>query len=156
MKNTLLPLLFLISFAIVNAQETTNFTFNHLALSVKNIDESATFYNEVLGLQEITNKTKIEGIRWFSFGEGKELHLISILKEPYTTNKAIHFALNTSNFEAFIKKLEEKHIVYSDWPGTINKVTMRADGIQQVYFQDPNGYWIEVNSVGENKPKSKK
>ena len=100
-----------------------------------------------LGLQEITNKTKIEGIRWFSFGEGKELHLISILKEPVTINKAVHFTLSTSNFDSFIKRLEEKHITYSDWPGVINKVTMRADGIQQVYFQDPNGYWIEVNSV---------
>lgn len=149
MKKSLLPLLFLFSFAMIQAQETTNFTFNHLALSVKDLDESATFYKEVLGLQEITNKTKIEGIRWFSFGEGKELHLISILKEPVTINKAVHFALSTANFDNFIKKLEAKHIVYSDWPGVTNKVTTRADGIKQVYFQDSNGYWIEVNSVGK-------
>jgi lactoylglutathione lyase len=147
MKKTLLLLLFLLRFGSVPAQETTNFTFNHLALSVKNLDESATFYKDVLGLQEITNKTKIEGIRWFSFGEGKELHLISILKEPVTINKAVHFALSTSNFDNFIKRLEEKHIIYSDWPGVTNKVTMRADGIKQIYFQDANGYWIEVNSV---------
>ncbi|WP_309613317.1 VOC family protein [Flavobacterium sp.] len=144
---TIVLLIVLPFFGMLHAQQTTNFAFNHLALSVKNLDETATFYNEVLGLQEITNKTKIEGIRWFSFGEGKELHLISILKEPVTINKAVHFALSTSNFDNFIKRLEEKHITYSDWPGVINKVTMRADGIQQVYFQDPNGYWIEVNSV---------
>ena len=37
---------------------------------------------------------------------------------------------------------------YSDWIGEIlNKINIRADGIKQVYFQDPNGYWIEVNSV---------
>ncbi|MDB4013267.1 VOC family protein [Cyclobacteriaceae bacterium] len=41
---------------------------------------------------------------------------------------------------------------YSDWMGEIpNKINIRADGIKQVYFQDPNGYWIEVNSVGQKK-----
>lgn len=132
---------------MVKAQNI-NFTFNHIALSVKNLDESATFYKDVLQLQEITNKTKIEGIRWFSLGEGKELHLVSIIKEPVTINKAVHFALTTSNFDDFVKTLEAKKISYSDWTGTPNKITIRADGIKQMYFQDPNSYWIEVNSVG--------
>lgn len=136
-------------FGTLQAQENFSFTFNHLALSVKNLDESATFYSTVLELQEITNKTKMEGIRWFSFGEGKELHLISFLKEPVTINKAVHLALSTSNFEAFVKTLEAKKIPYSDWPGIPNKVNMRADGIKQIFFQDPNGYWIEVNSVNQ-------
>ena len=147
MKKITLLLFFFTFCGMVNAQNP-NFTFNHIALSVKNHDESATFYKEVLGLQEITNKTKMEGIRWFSFGQGKELHLISFVKEPVVINKAVHLALSTSNFEAFIKTLETKNIPYSDWPGTPNKINLRADGIKQIFFQDPNGYWIEVNSVG--------
>ena len=123
---------------------------HHLALSVKDIDRSAEFYTKVLNLKEITNRTKIDGIRWFSLGEDKELHLVSILKENVTINKAVHFALTTSDFDSFVKRLDKLNITYSDWPGTPHKINVRADGIQQVYFQDPDGYWIEVNSVGQN------
>ena len=136
---------------IAKAQDTSslNFTFNHLALSVKDTDRSEDFYRNVLNLTEITNRTKMEGIRWLSLGEGKELHLISIVKEDVIINKAVHLALTTSNFDNFVKTLERENIIYSDWPGTLNKVNIRADGIKQIFFQDPNGYWIEVNSVGQ-------
>ena len=126
-----------------------NVTFNHLALSVKDVNQSAEFYTTVLGLAEITNKTKMEGIRWFSLGEGKELHLISLIKDTVVINKAVHLALTTTNFDTLLKTLIENKIAYSDWPGTPNKVNIRADGIKQVFFQDPDGYWVEVNSVGE-------
>jgi lactoylglutathione lyase len=100
MKKTTLLLLAILCTTLVQAQENPNFTFNHIALSVKSLEESAAFYKDVMQLQEITNKTKIEGIRWFALGEGKELHLVSILKEPVTINKAVHFALTTSNFDS--------------------------------------------------------
>lgn len=131
------------------AQDSISFTltFNHVALSVLDADSSAHFYKNVLNLQEITNRTEIKGIRWFSLGEGKELHLVSILKEKVIINKAVHFALATPNFDALIKNLEKMNIPYSDWPGVPNKITMRADGVKQVYFQDRDGYWIEVNSA---------
>lgn len=134
---------------IAQDKQQSLFTFDHLALSVTDVDRSATFYKDVLLLQEITNKTKITGIRWFSMGEGRELHLISIIKEPITLNKAIHLALKTSHFEDFITRLDQMKIPYSDWPGLPQKVNIRTDGIKQVFFQDPDGFWIEVNSVLE-------
>ena len=151
MRKISLLLIALSFIAFVQGQDTTsfNFTFNHLALSVKNVDRSADFYKNVLSLKEITNRTKMEGIRWLSLGEGKELHLISIVKDNVTINKAVHLALTTSNFDNFVKTLERAKIIYSDWPGTLNKINIRADGIKQIYFQDPDGYWIEVNSVGQ-------
>ena len=51
------------------------------AISVTDLERSCTFYKEVLKLEEITNKTKVEGIRWFTTGNGIELHLISTIKE---------------------------------------------------------------------------
>jgi catechol 2,3-dioxygenase-like lactoylglutathione lyase family enzyme len=149
MKKSIIIFLALILFTFLQAQETIAFKFNHIALSVKDVNQSATFYKNVLQLQEITNRTKTDGIRWFSLGDNKELHLVSVVKEPVVINKAVHFALNTANFDAFINKLDAMKIDFSDWPGTRNRITIRADGIKQIYFQDPDGYWIEVNSVSE-------
>jgi len=136
---------------LVKGQDTTSFnlTFNHLALSVTDLDRSVHFYKNVLNLKEISNRTKMDGIRWFSLEEDKELHLISVVKEKVTLNKAVHLALTTPDFDNFVKKLEKEKISYSDWPGTPGKINIRPDGIKQVFFQDPDGYWIEVNSVGQ-------
>ena len=126
-----------------------NFTFNHQAISVKDVNRSADFYGRILKLREITNRSKFEGVRWFSIGEGKELHLISIVKEDVSLNKAIHLAFTTPDFDAVVAMLEKINIAYSDWPGTPGKVNIRADGMKQVFFQDPDGNWLEVNSVAQ-------
>ena len=125
------------------------FTLNHLAISVEDVDVSAQFYQDVFGFNEITNRSAFEGVRWFSLGEGKELHLISILDGEVTINKAVHLAFTTAEFSAFVKTIEAHSINYSDWPGTPDKINIRADGIRQIFFQDPDGYWIEVNSAGQ-------
>ena len=139
-----------ISFApLLQAQDSALFKFsvNHLAISVKDLDRSADFYSKVLNLPEITNRSKIEGIRWFVLGDGRELHLISVIKENITINKALHLGLSTASFDDFVKRIAALKIPYSDWPGKPNTVFIRADGIKQIFFQDPDGYWIEVNSV---------
>ncbi|QEC67086.1 DUF4440 domain-containing protein [Panacibacter ginsenosidivorans] len=148
MKKIALILAVLISTTLVKAQDSIrfDFSFNHMALSVKDLGRSATFYMNLFQLKEITNRSKIEGIRWLSLGEGKELHLISIIKENVTANKALHLALTTQNFDAFLKRLQTMNIAYSNWPGTASAINRRADGVKQVYFQDPDGYWIEVNN----------
>lgn len=50
--------------------------------------------------------------------------------------------------DGLVKRLKELKIAYSDWPGKPNTVTVRADGVKQIYLQDPDGYWIEVNDAG--------
>jgi lactoylglutathione lyase len=149
-KIVLLTVLSLLTLQL-QGQDNISFslTFNHLALSVKDVNRSADFYGNILKFQEITNRSKLEGVRWFSIGDGRELHLISIIKENVSVNKAIHVAFTTPDFDAFVVMLEKMKIAYSDWPGTPNKVNVRADGMKQVFFQDPDGYWIEVNSVAQ-------
>ena len=151
MKKIILLVIFIQSFGFVFGQDNNDnaIIFNHFALSVKDADQSAEFYKSVLNLTEITNKTKVDGIRWLSLGEGKELHLISTFKDEIKINKAVHLALTTSDFDSVITKLESMQVEYSDWPGNVNTISVRPDGIKQIYIQDPDGYWIEVNSVAE-------
>jgi lactoylglutathione lyase len=150
-KTTFLVLaIFFAGFLLAQDKGTFNFNFDHMALSVKDVDRSAEFYKSVLKLDEITNRSKLEGVRWFSLGQNKELHLIAIIKENVTANKAVHLALATTNFDNFVKLLDRLNISYSDWGGAAHKVNIRADGIKQVFFQDPDGYWVEVNSVAKN------
>jgi len=151
-KITLLTLAVLSTVQLLKAQAANpyNLAYNHVALSVKDLNRSADFYGNVLKFREITNRSKLEGVRWFSLGEGKEVHLISFLKDNISVDKAVHLAFTTTHFDAFVTMLEERKIAYSDWPGSPNKVNVRADGIKQIFFQDPDGYWLEVNSVAQN------
>ena len=121
------------------------FSFNHIALSVKNVDESVEFYQKVLQLKEIKNTASESKTRWLSLNEGKQLHLIPRPNFEIKINKAVHFALATTDFDSFITNLKELKVDYSDWQDKPNKVFIRKDGIKQIYFQDPNGYWIEIN-----------
>ncbi|MEE9130383.1 MAG: VOC family protein [Phycisphaerales bacterium] len=119
--------------------------FDHQALQVADLSKSAAFYSDVLGLAEIAKPSGPEIIRWFDLGNGNELHLIA-LDEPQTVPKATHFALSVQDLDAFLTHLRSRGIRYSDWPGTDGGVSVRADGVRQVYIQDPDGHWIEINT----------
>ena len=124
-----------------------SFSFNHLALSVKDVDVSIAFYQKIFQFKEIENTASNSKTRWLSIGNDKQLHLIPRPNLEVKTNKAVHFALATSDLNSFVNHLKALKIEYSDWIGSLNKDYIRKDGIQQFYFQDPDGYWIEINNA---------
>jgi len=121
-------------------------TFNHDALLVADLGKSAKFYEEVLGLQNVKNRTENPERRWYSLGDKLELHLILGDSKKIKTTKSVHFALDAPDFDGFLKNVQANNIPYSSWEGEDNKVTIRPDGVKQIYIQDPDGYWIEINS----------
>ena len=122
------------------------FTVNHIAISVKDVVKSIEFYQKVFQLKEIKNTASNSKTRWLVFNDDRQLHLIPRPNEVVKVNKAVHFAISTKNIQEFINHIIALEIEYSDWLGTVKKDYIRNDGIIQVYFQDPNGYWIEVNN----------
>lgn len=79
-----------------------SFSFNHIAISVTNVDASVEFYQEVLQLKEIENTASNSKTRWLLLAENKQLHLIPRPDFVVKINKAVHFALATNNIEAVI------------------------------------------------------
>lgn len=123
------------------------YSFNHLALAVKDVQKSISFYQNLFHFQEIINTASGSKTRWLALGEGKELHIIPRPDAEVKTVKAVHFTLTTADVEAFVVELEKLDIDYYDWRGAANKIYIRDDSIKQVNFQDPNGYWVEVNNA---------
>jgi len=124
-------------------------SFDHYTIKVDDLERSAAFYQDVLGLKEIENRTRKPHIRWFSLGNGTELHIVRGGTDEIQTNVGVHLALKLSDFDSFISHLKSNNLTPHNSKGKPNGTTTRTDGIRQVYFQDPNGYWIEVNEAGK-------
>ena len=45
--------------------------------------------------------------------------------------------------------LKKNNIPFESWAGEKNTYTNRVDGVKQIYFKDPDGYWIEINDARE-------
>ena len=145
MKRLLFSLFLFLSLQVCQSQQPPSLTFNHQAILVKNMDQSVAFYHVTLGLPEIEDKTEQPHIRWFSMGDNKELHLISDASAPEPPAKGIHMALNTTQLDELIAHLKKNNIPFENWMGEAGTTNTRPDGIRQIYLQDPDGYWIEIN-----------
>ena len=125
---------------------TQNLRFDHYTIKVSNLENSAEFYKTVMGLPEITNRTEKPHIKWFSLGDG-ELHIVKGNSEQIKTNVGVHLALKLTDFDSFLTHLKRHSVTPHNSKGVANSITTRADGVRQVYFKDPDGYWIEVNDA---------
>ncbi|WP_299054934.1 VOC family protein [uncultured Polaribacter sp.] len=123
-----------------------SFSLNHIAISVQDVNASVAFYQKVLQLKEIENTASNSKTRWLQLSNNVQLHLIPRPNLKVITNKAVHFAIAIKEIQPFINHLTELDIYYSDWTNTLAKDYVRKDGIQQIYFKDIDGYWIEVNN----------
>ena len=129
-------------------QNNNSMKFNHQALLVNDLNQSGDFYNNILGFEEIEvgagqNPPK----RWFKSDDGMEIHLISTKDKLKSIPKGVHMAFSVKNFDLFINNLKGNNIIYGNWRGDENQIQLRNDGYKQIFFQDPQGYWIEVNNI---------
>lgn len=153
MKN-LLRLFLLVSLCVFStagraqsgAAVKTELTLNHIAIYVHELKQSTAFYEDILMLRKIDEPFKDGKHTWFTLGSAGQLHLIQGAPANITRDKNDHLCFSVVSIEDFIANLDKHQIDYTNWPGTAKAPTVRVDGVKQIYFQDPDGHWIEINN----------
>jgi lactoylglutathione lyase len=122
---------------------------NHVAIFVKNLSISDAFYRQVIGLDSIGEPFHDGKHRWLSVGPGQSLHIIEGADQQKNYFKNNHICFSVPSVENFILLLRKEKIRWEDAAGQLYAITRRVDGVKQIWLQDPDGYWIEVNDARE-------
>ena len=144
----LILVLFFAGQASIQAQ-TAKASLNHIALHVFDLQKSGKFYTETVGLDTIPEPFHDGNHIWLSVGYKSHLHLIGGAKPAIDRDKNTHLCFTVPSVEQFLERLKKINWPYEDWAGTAGAITKRVDGVKQVYFRDPDGYWIEINDAKE-------
>jgi lactoylglutathione lyase len=127
---------------------STKIKINHIAIHVADLERSMCFYHEVLGLRDKEEPFKDGLHAWYDIGGGASVHLIQELEltPPKDISKTNHLCFSVQDMDAFIQNLKEKGCSFENWAGDRGEIHIRPDGIRQIFFRDPDGYWLEVNN----------
>ena len=118
---------------------------DHIALYVTDLQKSSQFYRDVIGLDSLPEPFRDGKHAWFSLGGNIQLHLISGAEVLPDQPKRTHICFSLHALTPFIERLTRAGMGWEDLQGVKKAITKRPDGIQQIYFRDPDGYWIEAN-----------
>jgi len=120
-------------------------TVDHIALYVFDLQKSTAFYKDVMQFELVSEPFKDGKHSWFDVGPGSKLHVIQGAAQVVDHDINSHFAYHVKSLKEFTDHLDKLKVNYQNWKGDSKEPTLRPDGVKQVYFQDPDKYWIEVN-----------
>ena len=134
-------------FTYGGSAQSFDFKFDHYSFIVKDLEKTGAFYKDILKLKEIPHPSATSGFRWFKLNGNSQLHLIGKDSVAMKHSKSVHLCLATQDLDELIAYLKERNVPFSDWAGSMNSVTLRADGVRQIYVQDPENNWVEINTA---------
>ncbi|RTL57267.1 MAG: VOC family protein [Sphingobacteriales bacterium] len=137
----------MLSFTVRAQSSKTKAVINHIAVYVVDLKKSTGFYRDIIGLDTIPEPFHDGRHTWFAIGTNAHLHVISGASAVTIHDKNSHLCFSVPSVPEFIKILDQNHIAYENWLGEKQAVTNRVDGVKQIYFTDPDGYWIEINDA---------
>jgi catechol 2,3-dioxygenase-like lactoylglutathione lyase family enzyme len=131
-----------------SAARPASLEMDHYTILVEDLERSARFYQEILQLEELETPWGVNpSIRFFGIGQHRQLHIAQVESGAITLTRVVHTAFAASDFDGYLDFLNSRGITYSNFDGEPGTVQTRPDGVRQIYFQDPDGYWIEINDA---------
>jgi len=153
MKKLLVLLTVLLCSIHSNAQ-SFSLKLDHYTILVQDTARSGEFYRNILNFKQKEthwgDDLPLPGL-FLDIGNNQELHVTENKTISIKLHKIVHFAFSIKDFDGYLKFLDQEGIEYGDWSGKNKKFQTRIDGVKQIYFQDPDGYWIEVNDNNQEK-----
>ena len=122
---------------------------NHVAIFVVDLAKTKAFYEGLFGLDSIPEPFHDGKHAWYSIAPGVAMHVIQGADKPKEYFQNQHTCFSVPNTEAFVAMLKARKIDYYNAKGVKGEITNRVDGVKQVWVNDPDGYWIEVNDAKE-------
>lgn len=152
MKKILLILTIVLCSSYTIAQ-SYSLKLDHYTILVKDIEKSREFYKNILQFKEKETPWGDDLPRpviFLDIGNNQELHVTEDIneKDSIKLHRIIHIAFTVKDFDGYLEFLNEMGIEYGTWSSKNKKFQTRIDGVKQIYFQDPDGYWIEINNNG--------
>jgi lactoylglutathione lyase len=124
---------------------------DHVAIHVANAEASAGFYKAVFGFAELKNPFPGGGgVVWLDLGNGVALHIFGNRPADIANEHERHLAFTVADMAKVTDTLRSRGIAWRDFDGVAGQVQTRPDGVRQLFFRDPDGYWIEVNDALKN------
>ena len=126
---------------------------HHISLVTSDLERSARFYREVLGLHEIARPPfKLAG-KWLVSGP-VQVHLIANAAGTFRANPTVdlddtHFALRVDDFEQAITHLTSSGYRQDAAEDDPMRLVVRRAGVAgypQAYLRDPDGNIVEINA----------
>lgn len=127
---------------------TRTYRIDHIALLVRDLERSVAFYRDVMGFEPIERQGS-PNVTWLRIGGIQAIHLIEGDFGSTRVTKNTHFAISTDDIHAFAADLDARDVSYCDWGGKSGRIGLHRDGFHQLYVQDPDGYWVEINDHGK-------
>jgi len=119
---------------------------DHVAINAADQQRSIDFYKDAFGLKEIPTPFPPGGPRWLALAGGMALHIQHLPERIAPAPRAVHFAIAVPDLGGVIAYFDRHKIAWTDSSGRAGKVQdIRSDKVQQIYVQDPDGHWVEVN-----------
>jgi lactoylglutathione lyase len=113
--------------------------FTHVSIGAKDVEESARFYRDFFGMEEVPAPEFSGPVRWLRVG-GLQLHLFH---DEGPAPAGHHFALDVDDFEEAFRRAAEAGVRVES--GNYSTVRELPDGAVQMYLRDPSGNLVEVN-----------